>query len=155
MLTRRVECVLMMRCGGVLVRFAPLLAASVLVGCVADQVPVPEVAAPGLLPFTYAPRQDGAVNGGVRAIFQDRSGDFWFGSHFEGVCRVGREGVRHFTRADGLSDDQVRAIQQAPDGSIWFDNGVGVSRFDGGRFTTPVDRECSPLSTWALEPGDL
>ena len=145
----------MFRCGAILVRLAPLLAASVLVGCMPGRVTAPEAAAPRLLPFTYAPRQDGAVNGGVRAIFQDRSGDFWFGSHFEGVCRVGREGVRHFTRADGLSDDQVRAIQQAPDGSIWFDNGVGVSRFDGGRFTTPVDRECSPLSTWALEPGDL
>lgn len=95
------------------------------------------------------------MNCGVRAILQDRSGDYWFGSHVEGVCRVGRDGVRHFTRADGPSDDQVRAIQEAPDGSIWFDNGIGVSRFDGERFTTPVDREHSPLPTRALAPDDL
>ena len=145
----------MMHRGAILARFVPPLAALVLVGCETGRVPPPEAAAPRLLPFTYAPRQDGAVNGGVRAIFQDRSGDYWFGSHFEGVCRVGREGVRCFTGADGLSDDQVRSIQQAPDGSIWFDNGVGVSRFDGERFTTPVDRERFPLSTWALEPDDL
>lgn len=52
-------------------------------------------------------------------------------------------------------DGGVRAIQEAPDGSIWFDNGVGVSRFDGERITTPVDHEHSLLSTWALAPDDL
>jgi len=145
----------MMPYGAVLRRFLTLLVAFTLVGCATGQKPAPDSAAAQLLPFTYAPRQDGAVNGGVRAILQDRSGDYWFGSHFEGVCRVGRDGVRHFTRADGLSDDQVRAIQQAPDGSIWFDNGVGVSRFDGERVTTPVDREHSLLSTWAFAPDDL
>ena len=152
---RRVECSFMMPCGAVLRRCLTPLVAFTLVGCATGQEPTPGPAAPQLLPFTYAPRQDGAVNGGVRAILQDRSGDYWFGSHFEGVCRVGRDGVRHFTRADGLSDDQVRAIQEAPDGSIWFDNGVGVSRFDGKRITAPVDREHSLLSTWALAPDDL
>ena len=152
---RRVECSFMMPCGAVLRRCLTPLVAFTLVGCASGQKPAPDPAAAQLLPFSYAPRQDGAVNGGVRAILQDRSGDYWFGSHFEGVCRVGRDGVRHFTRADGLSDDQVRAIQEAPDGSIWFDNGVGVSRFDGERVTTPVDREHSLLSTWALAPDDL
>ncbi|MEY3026354.1 MAG: hypothetical protein RLZZ238_1251, partial [Planctomycetota bacterium] len=108
-----------------------------------------------LLPFTYAPRSDGAFNGGVRAILQDRDGNHWFGSHFEGVCRVGREGVRRFTIADGLSDDQVRAIQEAPDGSIWFDTGIGVSSFYGGVVRTHASPEESVPSPWALDARDL
>lgn len=150
-----VQCATVRPYGIIHARIVPLLTALSLVGCATDRGGAREPVAPQLLPFTYATRQDGAHNAGVRAILQDRSGDYWFGSHFEGVCRVGRDGVRHFTRADGLSDDQVRAIQQAPDGSIWFDNGVGVSSFDGERITTPVVREHFPHSTWALEREDL
>ena len=144
----------MMPCGAILGRFVPPLAALIVVGCATGRDPAPEPAAPRLLPFTYAPRQD-AVNGGVRAILQDREGNYWFGSHFEGVCRVGRDGVRHFTRADGLSDDQVRAILQAPDGSIWFDCGFGISSFNGTRIATHAHREHPLLSIWALDPDDL
>jgi ligand-binding sensor domain-containing protein len=141
--------------GAILARIVLLLAAMVLIGCAADRGVERRPADPGLLPFTYAPRSDGTFNPGVRAILQDRQGNYWFGSHFEGVCRVDREQVRHFTIADGLSDDQVRAIQEAPDGSIWFDTGVGVSSFDGERIWTRADREYPVMSPWALGPHDL
>jgi ligand-binding sensor domain-containing protein len=141
--------------GAILARIGPLLSATILIGCAADRGAEGRPADPSLLPFTYAPRSDGAANGGVRAILQDRHGHYWFGSHFEGVCRVDREQVRKFTTADGLSDDQVRAIEEAPDGSIWFDTGVGVSSFDGERIWTRTDRELPVMSPWALEPGDL
>lgn len=140
----------------IVARTVSLLSAFTLSGCATDGQPaLPPSPVPRLLPFTYAPRQDGAVNGGVRAILQDRAGNFWFGSHFEGVCRVDRDAIRHFTEADGLSDDQVRAIQEARDGSIWFDDGVGISQFDGERITTPAERSDSMLSPWGLDPEDL
>lgn len=131
----------------ILTHVAPLLAAAVLAGCTAAE--------PRRLPFTYAPREDGAVNGGVRAILRDRSGYLWFGSHFEGVCRVDGDEMRRYTTADGLSDNQVRGIQEAADGTIWFDTAVGVSCFDRGRITTPAEREHSLLSPWELAPDDL
>jgi ligand-binding sensor domain-containing protein len=133
----------------------PLLAATILAGCAADRLAERRAAEPKLLPFTYAPRSDGAVNAGVRSILQDREGNYWFGSDVEGVCRVDGENVRRFTTAHGLSNDQVRSIQEAPDGSIWFDTGVGVSSFDGERIRTPADREYTVMSPWALEPRDL
>ena len=126
---------------------APLLTASILAGCAS----VP----PQLLPFTYATREDGAVNGGVRSILRDSKGCLWFGSHFEGVCRVDGDEMRLYTTADGLSNNQVRAIHEAPDGTIWFDTAVGVSCFDRGRITTPAERERSLLSPWELAPDDL
>lgn len=130
------------------------------VGCASDQRVGRESVAPKLLPFkllpfTYAPRHDGAVNCGVRAMLQDRDGKFWIGSHFEGVCRIDGEEIRHFTKADGLSDDQVRAIHEAADGAIWFDCGEGVSSVDGERIVTNTEREYSLLSPWALEATDL
>jgi hypothetical protein len=139
----------------ILARVVPLLAATILAGCAADRLAERRAAEPKLLPFTYAPRSDGAVNAGVRSILQDREGNYWFGSDVEGVCRVDGENVRRFTTAHGLSNDQVRSIQEAPDGSIWFDTGVGVSSFDGERIRTPADREYTVMSPWALEPRDL
>lgn len=91
----------------------------------------------------------------MRAILQDQEGNYWFGSHFEGVCRVDRGRVRRFTIADGLSDDQVRAIHEAPDGSIWFDTGVGGNSFDGSLMLTHSNPEDPVLSPWALDPRDL
>ena len=141
--------------GPILALLAALLAWLALGGCAAGRGAGATPAAPRLLPFTYAPRQDGATNGGVRAILRDREGNLWIGSHFEGACRIDRERIRQFTRADGLSDDQVRAIQQAADGSLWFDTGVGVSRFDGGRMVAQSELEYPPMPLWAIGPDDL
>ena len=146
-------------------RVALLLVIAVCAGCASDAPVIKhnpgndplgdQPAAPQRLPLTYEARPDGAVNGGVRAILQDRHGNFWFGSHFEGVCHVDGDQIRHFTDADGLSDNQVRAIQEASDGTIWFDCGVGVSNFDGKKIVTRVDREYSLFSPWELKPDDL
>lgn len=104
-------------CSAHLARIIPPLAAAALVSCAADRGVERRSAEPTLLPFTYAAQPDGAFNGGVRAILQDRDGNYWFGSHFEGVCRVDGEQVRGFTTADGLSSNQVRSVQEAPDGT--------------------------------------
>jgi hypothetical protein len=97
--------------------------------CTAEPPVVATPAQPRRLPFTYEAGQNGMHNGGVRAILQDRSGNYWFGSHFEGVCRFDGERFQCFTIADGLSDNQVRSIQEDARGTIWFDNGVGISSY--------------------------
>jgi ligand-binding sensor domain-containing protein len=79
-------------------------------------------------------------NSGVRAILQDRSGNYWFGSHFEGVCRFDGEHFQCFTEADGLSNNQVRSIQEDARGTIWFDNGVGISSYAAGTIASSKDR---------------
>ncbi len=94
-------------------------------------------------------------NGGVRAILQDRSGAYWFGSHLEGVCRFDGEHMQCFTEADGLSDNQVRSIQEDSRGNIWFDLGVGLGSFDGEKIVAPEDREYGTLVQWRLAADDL
>jgi ligand-binding sensor domain-containing protein len=107
------------------------------------------------LPFTYEKGPGGMFNSGVRAILQDSSGAYWFGSHFEGVCRFDGERIQCFTEADGLSNNQVRSIQEDARGVVWFDTGVGISCFAGGAITSPAARRYDATTAWKLDADDL
>lgn len=97
---------------------------------------------------------------GIRAIFEDSQGRFWFGSHNEGVSRWDGHAFTYYTVADGLSGNQVRTIQEDAAGNLWFGTGHGISRFDGKSFTTLVGRNqdagnVARGSTWRQDAGDL
>lgn len=70
---------------------------------------------------------------GVRAVFQDSKGNYWFGSHSEGACRYDGKSFAYFAMEEGLPDNQVRSIQEDEDGNIWFGTANGVSSYDGER----------------------
>ena len=67
----------------------------------------------------------------IRAIFQDSKGNYWFGSHNEGVSLYDGNSFKYFTTNDGLADNQIRYIQQDRYGNIWFGTANGVSSYDG------------------------
>ncbi len=68
---------------------------------------------------------------GISAIFQDRKGNYWFGSHNEGVSFFNGKSFEYFTINDGLADNQIRSIQEDKNGTIWFGTANAVSSFDG------------------------
>lgn len=68
---------------------------------------------------------------GVRAIFQDSKGNYWFGSHNEGVSFYNGKSFEYFTANEGLSDNQIRSIQEDKNGKIWFGTQNGVSSYNG------------------------
>ena len=68
---------------------------------------------------------------GIRSIYQDSKGNYWFGSHQEGVCLFNGDSLTYFTTEDGLSDNQVRTIQEDKKGTIWFGTGNGISCYNG------------------------
>jgi ligand-binding sensor domain-containing protein len=72
---------------------------------------------------------------GIRAIFQDSKGNYWFGSHNEGVSFYNGKSFEYFTTNEGLSDNQIRSIQEDKYGKIWFGTAKGVSVYDKGKFT--------------------
>jgi len=85
---------------------------------------------------------DGLASGTVGEIYQDREGNFWFGTS-GGVTRYDGVNFTTFTTKDGLAHNQVGPILQDKDGYIWFGTGSvltrggrGVSRYDGTTFTT-------------------
>lgn len=97
---------------------------------------------------------------GIRSIFEDSQGRFWFGSHNEGVSRWDGHEFSYYTVADGLSGNQVRTIQEDAAGDLWFGTGQGISRFDGKSFTTQVGRNqdgwnVAPGHSWHKDAGDL
>jgi len=80
---------------------------------------------------------------GIRSIFQDSKGNYWFGSLQEGVAVYNGKSFSYFTINEGLSDNQIHSIQEDKEGVIWFDTQTGVSSFDGTRMInrTKVNNE--------------
>ena len=92
---------------------------------------------------------------GIRAIFQDSKGNYWFGSHNEGVSFYNGKSFEYFTTNEGLSDNQIRSIQEEKNGKIWFGTAKGVSVYDKGKFTTYSSNFNNPSYEWNDTKGDL
>jgi len=106
----------------------------------------------------------------IRSIYQDRHGNYWFGTNDAGVYCLkpqkansdpAEKRLMHFTAKDGLPNNQVQHIQEDKLGNIWFTvGGFGVSQFDGQHFTTYTSNTILPLQNggkkdWKIVPNDL
>ena len=92
---------------------------------------------------------------GIRAIFQDSKGNYWLGSHKEGVSFYDRNSFEYFTINEGLSDNQIRSIEEDENGNIWFGTANGISVFDKEKFTNYPSKTSNPLLDWHNTKGDL
>lgn len=92
---------------------------------------------------------------GIRAIFQDSKGNYWFGSHNEGVSYFDGKSFQYFTTNKGLSDNQIRSIQEDKNGNIWFGTAKGVSVYDKGKFINYPTKNNNPKFEWNETNGDL
>lgn len=68
---------------------------------------------------------------GIRSIFQDSQGNYWFGSLQEGVAVFNGIAFQYFTNVDGLPDNQIHDIQEDKEGVIWLTTQKGVCSYDG------------------------
>ena len=92
---------------------------------------------------------------GVRSIFQDSKGNYWLGSHNEGVSYYNGQVFEYFTTDEGLAHNQVRTIQEDKSGNIWFGTSNGVSVYDGGQFRNYRTGSNNPIIDWNETSGDL
>lgn len=97
---------------------------------------------------------------GIRSIFEDSQGRFWFGSHQEGVCLFDGRTFIYYTVADGLIGNQIRSIQEDAAGVVWFGTDRGITSFDGKTFETPFEQNepnwaIAVDPTWSKAAGDL
>ena len=92
---------------------------------------------------------------GIRAIFQDSKGNYWVGSHNEGVCYYDGKSFEYFTTSEGLSNNQIRSIQEDQNGKIWIGTAKGVSVYDKGMFTNYSTITNDPKYDWNKTSGDL
>lgn len=91
----------------------------------------------------------------IRAIFQDSKGNYWIGSHNEGVSFYDGKSFEYFTTNEGLSDNQIRSIQEDGNGKIWFGTANGISLYDEGKFTNFPSKNNNPQLDWQKTKGDL
>lgn len=93
---------------------------------------------------------------GIRAIFQDSKGNYWFGSQNEGVSFYDGKSFKYFTTNDGLSNNQIRSIQEDTNGRIWFGTARGVSVYDKkSGVTNYLTKTSEPKYDWNETNGDL
>lgn len=87
---------------------------------------------------------DGQLCAWVRNIFQDKSGDLWFGTNHYGVMRynvapkdsIGQaDRLQYFSEKDGVGGGRVTEIVEDKEGTIWFGTYQGLTKFDGQTFT--------------------
>ena len=98
----------------------------------------------------------------ITAMFEDSKGNFWFGSHGDGLCRYDGKEYTYFTVNQGLPNGIVREIAPGPDwsetrkinsgnqigsiqedrqGNIWITTGGNmICKFDGQYFN-PIHTE--------------
>lgn len=87
-------------------------------------------------------------------IYQDRKGNYWFGSNGKGVYHYDGKILKLITTADGLIDNSIRGIQEDLSGNIFIETPEGVSKFDGKKFIT-LQAITSSKNKWQLKPTDL
>ena len=93
---------------------------------------------------------------GIRVILQDSKGDYWFGSHKEGVSHYDGNSFEYFTMNDGLADNQIRSIQEDENGNIWFGTANGVNSYDGKIIKSHTTKEYgNPEIEWMKTENDL
>ncbi len=92
---------------------------------------------------------------GVRSIFQDSKGNYWLGSHKEGVSSYDGKTFEYFTTNKGLSDNQIRSIQEDKNGNILIATAKGLSIYNGQKFTNYTTKTNDPTLEWNETSGDL
>lgn len=79
---------------------------------------------------------DGLCGNSVNDVLEDADGDFWFATHYDGVCRFDGETFTPVTEADGVYGTEVWSLATDRAGHVWFPvEGLGVVRYDGTSYT--------------------
>ena len=79
--------------------------------------------------------QGNQISGVVRTVFQDKKGNYWFGTQ-NGVCRKDQRGLVYFDLKDSNGQSvTVHVITEDKVGNIWIGFGGGIAKYDGVYFT--------------------
>jgi ligand-binding sensor domain-containing protein len=92
---------------------------------------------------------------GIRAIFQDSKGNYWFGIHNGGISFYNGKSFEYFNNTNGLLDNQICSIQEDENGNILIATTKGLSIYDGQKFTNYSTKTNEPIVEWNKTSGDL
>lgn len=70
-------------------------------------------------------------------ILHDKNGNVWYGTTYEGLRRIGKDGSETaFHKSDGLADEYIDALFEDKSGGIWIATRNGLSFFKDGKLKT-------------------
>jgi len=82
----------------------------------------------------YIPNESPSAFKGVIGGYEDREGNLWLGSQWEGVARIWNGWTRRYSDAEGLTERIVWSVSRDPQGRIWTGTMNGLSVLENGRF---------------------
>ncbi|MBU2020095.1 MAG: hypothetical protein KJ941_10670 [Bacteroidetes bacterium] len=96
---------------------------------------------------------NGMVREFVRTMYQDKKGNFWFGTNGDGIIRYNGQILEKIT-VDGIRPHfRVLEIVEDKAGNLWFGTSEGLIKYDGKEFTIFSKKEGLPgedQEVWGL-----
>ncbi len=84
----------------------------------------------------------------IRNIYQDKNGNFWFGTNGLGVAHYDGDSISYYSLEQGFAGYQITGIAEDLDQNIWFATDQGIVHYDWSptlegkkRFTNYDDQE--------------
>ena len=66
----------------------------------------------------------------VRNMFEDKNGNFWFGTNGFGVAHYDGESVSYYSNQQGFDGQQITGISEDPQQNIWFATDRGIVKYE-------------------------
>ena len=95
---------------------------------------------------------NGMVSEFVRTMYQDKKGNYWFGTNTDGIILYDGQKLENVTIEQIRKWFSVREIVEDKVGNIWFGTSSGLIKYDGEKFTvfsTEVGLQNEEI--WGLE----
>ena len=80
------------------------------------------------------------VDGGALSLTEDREGNLWFSSYYQGLVRLAEGKFTVYSTDEGLNHEIVHTLVEDHDGSIWVGSDQGLNRIRGNNVVSiPVE----------------
>ena len=70
------------------------------------------------------------IAGYIRQIYQDKNGNYWFGTNGFGVAHYNGDSIHYYSNEQGFAGQQVTGLVEDPEQNIWFATDQGAVKYD-------------------------
>ncbi len=78
---------------------------------------------------------NGLVSEFVRAMYQDKKGNYWFGTNGNGIIRYDGKTLEKINIEQSPNWLSIREIIEDKVGNVWFGTSSGLVKYDGEKYT--------------------
>jgi signal transduction histidine kinase/ligand-binding sensor domain-containing protein len=82
----------------------------------------------------------------VRAAFEDRESNIWFGTTRGGLFRVKKQFITAYSKAQGLTENNVYPVYQDRRGVVWMGTTRGLFKYQDGTFSQVKDAPAGDIN---------